>query len=239
MAAGHQFLKDLAEHLGIDGHLDVQRRGLLDGEVVAVEQPARVFVGKDAREHFVGQVGHLLVQFRPLEKPAVEVWHATVGFALLLALDGQALEEQRAEPSLVERLLAVAPGGIQGAEVVLVPAEGQPALALHEPQEHQAVEERLGEHPQVVALQLLLLADELLDLLEDGGVVLVEPPGDLLDIERLAPGRDPSFGVRLPVRPSRAFRLYSHSVRIGSPGPQPNAAKRCGPVPAVLVEADS
>ena len=69
-----------------------------------------------------------------------------------------------------------------------------------------------------------LLADELLDLLEDGGIVLVEPPGDLLDIERLAPGRDPAFGIRLLSGHSRAFRLYSQRVRIGSPGPQPNAA---------------
>ena len=38
VAPGHQLLEHLAQHLGIDGHFDVERSRFGDGEVVALEE---------------------------------------------------------------------------------------------------------------------------------------------------------------------------------------------------------
>ena len=170
VAPGHQFLEHPAQHLGVYGHFEIQRAGFLEGKVVEIEQSVAGPAAEDAREYLVRQVAHLSVQRRAPEQPlagkgagkgvrhllcaapegpcrqkvpdpfSLPIRHASVGLASLFALDREAREEQRAEPPVVERFLAVASGGVQGAKIVRSSAEVEPSFAFQEPQEHEAVE---------------------------------------------------------------------------------------------------
>jgi hypothetical protein len=132
---------------------------------------------------------HFRVERRPFEQRCVEIWRTAIGGAILLACDGQPLEEQGAESAAVERLAPEAAGRMEGAEVVLVPVEGQPALAFDEPQKHQPAEQHLGERPQLrAAIELARLADERLHALEDVAIILAEAAGDVLGVNRIRIG---------------------------------------------------
>ena len=74
--AGDQFLEHLAEHFRVDGHLDVERRGLGDGEVVALEQ---VQHGGERLVRDGDRALNVVVVFE-VEQSAVEEWHLAAAF---------------------------------------------------------------------------------------------------------------------------------------------------------------
>ena len=194
VASRHQLLEDAAQHLRVDGDLDVQGRALRDGEVVVVEEGVEGLV-----EDRVGHRDPLpVVQGLPLEEPAVEVGHVPdQALEEALALDGhqvpfsgivQPLEEEHLEPLVVKVCGGIAlprPEVVlpQRPQVVGAPGEGQPPLALEEDDEEQAVEEALGEEAQ-----RLLVADArdgLFGLLEEAAVGAEEVLRHPLDVEGL------------------------------------------------------
>jgi hypothetical protein len=84
---------------------------------------------------------------------------------------------------------------VQGGEVVTAAIECQPALALDEAQEHQAVEEHLREHAPIVFRELRMRQlDRGFSALEGLLIVVVKALGDLLDIEGPRPLRRPLGG---------------------------------------------
>jgi hypothetical protein len=71
MPARHQFFKDLAQHLRIDRDLDVERRGLGDREVEAIQQ-----IAQDQLEAPVGHAGiRAAVVLVLFEQATVQVGH--------------------------------------------------------------------------------------------------------------------------------------------------------------------
>ena len=158
VATGDEFFKHLAEHLGIDGNLDFQRGAFGHGEVVAGEETA---LGVENEGD--GLIGHAELGqavgavFGVFKESAVEVGHgaeARIGGAGGAVGLVQALEEQGDEA------VGVKVGGGGGAVTfarVVVPKRGevvgaiphlQPAFALDEGEEHEAVEEPLGEEAE-------------------------------------------------------------------------------------------
>ena len=73
MAAVDQLLEDLAEHLGVDGDLDVEGRRLHDGEVKPVEEVAQDPLDDAVRHDDTRSP----VQVGLLEQPAVEEGHVS------------------------------------------------------------------------------------------------------------------------------------------------------------------
>ena len=189
VASGDELLEHLAQHLRVHRHLDIERRGLHDGEVELIEQ-----LPQEGLDGLVGHTG-LLVECRLLEEATIEEGHRPDTGVQVAAAEGSLVrevtrlgvvepgEEEQSEAVLVEvalRLivLVVLPEGV---EVVLVLLVCQPALAGEEVDEHEAVEERLDE--EVAVFVALEAGDVLLRRLEDAPVLGEELFGNWLDVE--------------------------------------------------------
>ena len=158
MAPGDQFLEHLAQHLRVDGNLDVKGRGLHHREVKAVEK---------ASQHLLnGSVGNrdvvAPVQLRLLKQPAVKernvadvgvhrrvVAHQVEGLRVVQPGEEKGVQPVAVEVGLRTVGLIVLP---QCLEVVGIPTETKPPLPGQEVDEHQPVEQRLDEDPLVLVL---------------------------------------------------------------------------------------
>ena len=74
VASGDQFLEDLAQHLGVDGDLDVERRRLHHGEVELVEELRQSAAGSRRRGRECDVTLDRVVQVGFLEQSTVEEW---------------------------------------------------------------------------------------------------------------------------------------------------------------------
>ena len=183
MAAGHQLLEDLAEHLRVNRDLDVVGRALLDGEVKAAEQLVQDQVDSLIRNDYAGAVveRRLLEEAAIQERNAPDLWlhdrsrDVKIGVARVV----QCHEEQQAKANLVE-ILTGATAVPERFQILAVAVEGEPALALQEIEKHQAVEEGLAEQAAVVIVRQA--GDEVHHPIEDIVAGAEEVAGDGLDV---------------------------------------------------------
>ena len=167
VALGDGFLEHLAEHFGVDGDFLVVWGGFGDGEVVALEE-----VGEYGRDGGVGDFHAVAPAFALAvffflsfgEKAAVqkrdfpdEFLRVGIACQVFGAVVVQSREKQGAQASAVKVVVrvgvkfavlvfAVAMGVPKGAQVIGAAVVAHPAFALGEVDEHQPVEQVLGEH---------------------------------------------------------------------------------------------
>ena len=188
VAAGDQFFEDLAKHLGIDGDVDLQWRALGHGEVVTGEEAT--FRVENRGDGLVGNDHTGAIIFGvSVKKATVQIGNIAHQIAQdTAAIDGHQVaflrvverrKEEQPQAVGVEigralRLRLRVPIVISNrSQVVGAVAKTQPALALDEGEEHQAVEQPLGEQAQ----RLLVgkrWTDQALYLVEHAPVVAKE-----------------------------------------------------------------
>ncbi len=105
----------------------------------------------------------------------------------------QSVEERPVEPVVEEIFLGGRCRVEEGAQVFLVALEGQPALALDEVEEHQAVEKPL--HVEATRLALGYALDAAFHFLKNSVVFGEEAFGDSFNIKGRRPLPDPGVGV--------------------------------------------
>jgi len=186
-----QRLVNLADHLGVNGHFLVERRILGDGEIVALEETEDLLESPvddpERLRRFVVETvrgEEAAVQVRGHGQGVADVLRHVLVPACLVAVV-ERLEEEDAEPAVEERVWWRVGVPVRlaecGEEVGVV---AQPPLALHEVQEHAAVEELESVVVGPVAV-LGLLREVFPQQPKDGLVFLVELFGDGFNVERL------------------------------------------------------
>ncbi|MBU6400957.1 MAG: hypothetical protein KGS61_11605, partial [Verrucomicrobia bacterium] len=192
----HQRLEDFAEHLRVNGHVLIEWRVLANREVVGFEK----FV-EDVLEHAVAdlermaEAGGFIALLRAVfvgKQPAVQEGQIVPGDVghrtLSRELDEQRLEEFLQIRRAVLRLAKVLPE--VAVEEVAVAVE--PALALDEVEEKQAVKQGLSFALDVLgAPEGLVSGDVFADQIEHGAEISEEPPRHRLNVKGcFVPGAD-------------------------------------------------
>lgn len=199
-----QGLEDFAEHLRVNGHVHVQRRVLADGEVVGFEQVVEdVLEGVVADGEFVVTADVVVALFGAVfvgEEAAVEERQVVAGQVGLRAF-GAELDEERAEEVIQIGAAARVPVEVL-AEAVgeAIALTIEPALALDEVEEEQAVEEGLGfAFDDCLRPAWMAVGDLVAEPLEDVAEVGEELPGDGFLVKGAGPLGQPGSGVRAVV----------------------------------------
>ena len=192
---GHQFLEYLPQHLRVNCDFNIERRTLRNGEVESLKKAAGFIEDLLVRCICDPDLGVVILSGL-LEEAAVEVLHfPNGGFdspalslkddSSLLVVKGREQELQAVFVEILSVLLQRDVGGPERGKVVRAAVNGEPALLLDESQEHEAVEQALGE--EVAALLFFVAGAEPLDGvshdLKDALVLLVEILCDLGNIE--------------------------------------------------------
>ncbi len=189
-----QRLVDLADHFGVNGNFDVERRRFGDGEVVAFEKAGSAAV-ELVEERGKERIGyrHTVGIVEPIagEESAVEIWRKLErlvnrsGKLPMAAVEGvvERLEEQYREPALEEAVVGLVGSLVCAPELGDEPwVAAEPAFALDEVEEHQPVEQlqRVIVRPDLIAGGV---EEQPLQGGKDLFVIGKEPPGDRFDIK--------------------------------------------------------